>query len=207
MLKGLIGKKVGMTRLFLDEGRAIPVTLLEVGPCTVVQVKNPQSDSYHAVQLGFGARKKKRVNKPLAGHFKKAGLEEAAAVLKEFLVEDAGQYEVGQTVTAELFSPGEKVHVTGRSKGRGFTGVVKRHNFAGGRKTHGCTTHDAPGSIGASAYPSRVMKGKKMPGHDGDARCQMRNLKIIDVRPEHNLVVVKGAVPGPNGGIVFLQKA
>jgi len=205
MLKGLIGKKIGMTRLFLEGGRSVPVTVLEVGPCTVTQVKTAEKDKYQAVQLGFGA-KKKRVNKPMAGHFGKAGVE-PAAVLREFRVEDAGAFEVGQTVTAEIFSPGEKINVTGRSKGRGFTGVVKRHNFSGGRATHGCTTHDKPGSIGQSADPARVMKGKKMPGQHGNRRCTVRNLKVVDVRPQENLVLVAGAVPGANGGIVYLNKA
>ena len=205
MLKGLIGKKIGMTRLFLEGGRSVPVTVLEVGPCTVTQVKTAEKDRYQAVQLGFGA-KKKRVNKPLAGHFAKAGVE-PAAVLREFRVDDASAFEVGQTVSAEIFSPGEKINVTGSSKGRGFTGVVKRHNFSGGRATHGCTTHDKPGSIGQSADPARVMKGKKMPGQHGNRRCTVRNIKVVDVRPQENLVLVAGAVPGANGGIVYLNKA
>lgn len=206
MLNGLIGKKIGMTRLFVQGGRSLPVTVLEVGPCTVVQVKTPEREKYSAVQLGFGAKKAERVSKPLRGHFAKADAE-PTAVLGEFRVDDAAEFEVGQTFTAEVFSPGEKVNVTGRSKGRGFTGVVKRHNFAGGRKTHGCTTHDKPGSIGQSADPARVVKGKKMPGQYGNVRKTVRNLKVVDVRPEENLVVVAGAVPGANGGIVYLHKA
>ncbi|MBI4798830.1 MAG: 50S ribosomal protein L3 [Desulfarculus sp.] len=206
MLKGLIGKKVGMTRLFMEEGRVVPVTVLEVGPCTVVQVKTPAREKYSAVQLGFGQKKASRVNKPLTGHFKKGG-SEPLAILKEFRVADTADFAVGQKVTAELFAVGDKVHVTGKSKGMGFTGVVKRHNFAGGRKTHGCTTHDAPGSIGASADPSRVMRGKKMPGQHGNQQRQARNLKVVDVRPDMNLVLVKGAVPGAIGGIIFLEKA
>ncbi|KMY65821.1 50S ribosomal protein L3 [Desulfocarbo indianensis] len=206
MLNGIIGKKLGMARLFLGGGQSVPVTLIEAGPCTVVQVKKPERDKYSAVQLGFGAKKAKRVNKPMAGHFAKAGGEPKAA-LKEFRVEDAGEYEVGQTVTAEIFAQGDKINVVGTSKGRGFTGVVKRHNFAGGKNTHGCTTHDLPGSIGASADPSRVVKGKKMPGQYGNSQVTVRNLKVVDVRPEENLIVVAGAVPGANGGIVYLQKA
>ena len=206
MLKGLIGKKIGMTRLFLEEGRAVPVPVLQVGPCTVVQVKNQDNDSYSALQLGFGEKKASRVSKPAAGHFAKAGVE-PQAVLKEFRVADTSEFEVGQRITAEIFAPGEKVHVTGRSKGRGFSGVVKRHGFGGGRKTHGCTTHDAPGSIGMSADPARVLKGKRMPGRYGNTRSQVRNLKVVDVRPEDNLVLVKGAVPGARGGIVFIEKA
>jgi large subunit ribosomal protein L3 len=206
MLKGLIGKKIGMTRLFLDGGRVVPVTVLQMGPCQVVQVKTPKREAYAAVQLGWGVKKASRVNKPLTGHYKKAGVE-PMAVLREFRVDDPGAFSVGQQVTADLFSAGDKVLVTGQSKGRGFTGVVKRHNFGGGRDTHGCTTHDAPGSIGASADPSRVTKGRKMPGQHGSARTQARNLKVVDVRPEANLVLVKGSVPGPNGGIVIVEKA
>jgi large subunit ribosomal protein L3 len=206
MLNGIIGKKLGMTRLFLEGGRSVPVTLIEAGPCTVVQVKNPERDKYSAVQLGFGAKKAKKVVKPMAGHFAKAGVE-PSAVLKEFRVDDAGEFEVGQTVTAEIFAQGDKVNVVGRIKGRGYAGVVKRHNFAGGRDTHGCTTHDKPGSIGMSADPARVVKGKKMPGQYGNTRQTMRNLRVVDVRPEENLIVVAGAVPGANGGIVYLQKA
>ncbi|MGD8563660.1 MAG: 50S ribosomal protein L3 [Desulfarculaceae bacterium] len=205
-MSGLIGKKLGMTRLFIQEGRAVPVTILEVGPCTVVQVKTGERDRYGAVQLGFGSKKTKSVNKPMGGHFQKAGVE-PVATLKEFRVDDAEQFEVGQTITAEVFAPGDKVKVSGRTKGRGFTGVIKRHNFSGGRETHGCTTHDKPGSIGASATPSRVIKGKKMPGRYGGQRRSVRNLKVIDVRPDENLVIVAGAVPGANGGIVYLEKA
>ena len=206
MLKGLIGKKLGMTRLFVQEGRSVAVTLLEVGPCTVVQVKGPEKDKYSAVQLGFGSKKQKQVNKPMAGHFGKAGVE-PQQVLREFRVDDPSQFEVGQTLTAEMFEPGEKVHVTGRTKGRGYSGVVKRHGFGGGRDTHGCTTHDKPGSIGMSATPARVLKAKKMPGQYGNARKQVRNLKVVDVRPDQNLIMVHGAVPGPNGGIIMLEKS
>ena len=206
MLKGLIGKKVGMTRLFVEEGREVPVTVLEVGPCTVVQIKTPQRDHYQAVQLGFGAKKAKQVNKPMQGHFTKAQVE-PTRVLKEFQAAEDAQLEVGQAVTAEIFARGEKVHISGTSKGRGFTGVVKRHGFSGGRKTHGCTTHDAPGSIGCSADPARVVKGRRMPGQHGNSTTTVRNLTIVDVRPEQNMVVVKGAVPGANGSIVYLHKA
>ena len=206
MLKGLIGKKLGMTRLFLEEGREIPVTMLEVGPCTVVQVKTPGKEKYAAVQLGFGARRAKLVNKPIAGHVKKAGLE-SVQVLREFRVDNTDGLEMGQQVTAELFTVGEKIHVTANSKGRGFSGAIRRHGFAGGRASHGCTTHNSPGSIGNSADPSKVYKGRKMAGRYGNARTQVRNLKVVDVRPEQNLVLVRGAVPGATGGIVILEKA
>lgn len=205
MLNGLIGEKVGMTRLFLEEGRAVPVTVLRVGPCRVVQIKTKDKEKYSALQVGFGVKRAKVVNKPLTGHYTKAGLE-PNAVLREFRVDETEEYEVGQELTADMFKTGDKVKVTGRSKGRGFTGVVKRHNFSGGHATHGCTTHDKPGSIGASAYPARVVKGKKMPGHHGNARSQVKNLQVVDVRPEENLVVVKGQVPGANGGIVIVEK-
>ena len=204
MLKGLIGKKVGMTRLFTDGGRQVPVTLLELGPCSVVQVKTPEREKYAALQIGFGVKKAARTNKPAKGHYAKAGLE-PMQVLQEFRVDDPGSYTVGQALNADMFMVGEKVNITGTSKGRGFTGVVKRHGFGGGRDTHGCTTHDAPGSIGASADPSRVMKGRKMPGHHGNAQVMTRNLKIVDVRD--NLLIVKGAVPGSNGSIVVVEKA
>lgn len=206
MLKGLIGKKLGMTRLFMGEGRVVPVTMIELGPCTVVQVKTPASDKYAAVQLGYGVKKAKRTTKPLAGHFKKASVD-PKAVLREFPVADPAAYSVGQEIKADLFAPGEKIKVTGTSKGRGFSGVVKRHGFGGGRDTHGCTTHDAPGSIGASAYPSRVFKGRRLPGQYGSHRTTVRNLSVVDVRPEQNLMLVKGAIPGAVGGIVLVEKA
>lgn len=206
MLKGLIGKKLGMTRLFLDEGREIPVTMLEVGPCTVMQVKTPEKEKYAAIQLGFGARRTKLVNKPMSGHCKKAGVE-SAQVLREFRVADTAGFEMGQQVTAEMFTIGEKIHVTGNSKGRGFSGAIRRHNFGGGRASHGCTTHNSPGSIGNSADPSKVYKGRRMAGHYGNARTQVRNLRVVDVRPEQNLVLVRGAVPGATGSIVILEKA
>lgn len=206
MLKGMIGRKLGMTRLFLEAGRSVPVTVIQAGPCQVVQVKDQATDGYAAVQLGFGDKRAKRVTKPLGGHFAKASVE-PKAVLKEFRVAETGDYQVGQEVTAELFAMGDKVHVTGRSKGRGYTGVVKRHGFAGGKDTHGVTTHDKPGSIGMSADPSRVHKGKKMPGQHGSQKKTVKNLKVVDVRPDQNLVIVAGAVPGANGSVVYLRKA
>jgi large subunit ribosomal protein L3 len=206
MLKGIIGKKLGMTRLFLEAGRSVPVTVIQAGPCHVVQVKDQATDGYAAVQLGFGEKRAKRVSKPRAGHFAKASVE-PKAVLKEFRVAETGEYQVGQEITAELFAMGDKVHVTGRSKGRGYTGVIKRHGFAGGKETHGVTTHDKPGSIGMSADPSRVHKGKKMPGQHGSQKKTVKNLKVVDVRPDQNLVIVAGAVPGANGSVVYLRKA
>ena len=206
MLKGLIGKKLGMTRLFLEEGKEVPVTMLEVGPCTIVQVKTPEKEKYSAVQLGFGSRRAKVVNKPEAGHFAKAGVD-ASRVLREFKVDDVSGFTAGQQITAEMFQVGEKIHVTANSKGRGFSGAIRRHGFGGGRASHGCTTHNSPGSIGNSADPSKVYKGRRMAGHHGNARTQVRNLKVVDVRPENNLVLVRGAVPGATGSIVILEKA
>ncbi|MBW2061657.1 MAG: 50S ribosomal protein L3 [Deltaproteobacteria bacterium] len=203
MVNGLIGKKVGMARLFIESGAAVPVTVIEAGPCTVVQKKTQDSDGYNALQLGFGSRNK--VNRPLAGHFRASGAGNFA-VLKEFKVDQIEDYEIGQEITLDIFQIGEKIHVTGTTKGRGFTGVMKRHGFSGGPATHGGTAHRAPGSIGAAAYPARVFPGKKMAGHFGAARQTTSNLEIIDVRPEYGIILVKGAVPGPRHGIVLIKK-
>jgi large subunit ribosomal protein L3 len=205
MLKGLIGKKVGMSRLFLSGSEAVPVTVLEMGPCVVVQPKTTDKEGYEAVQLGFDPVKEERVTRPLAGHFKARGTS-AFRFLREFRVDDASQYEPGQTILVDLFTIGERVDITGTTKGRGFSGVMKRHGFAGGRKTHGSNSHRIPGSIGTSATPSRVLKGKRMPGQYGRARQTVRNLIVIDVRPDENLLLVRGAVPGANGGLVTVSK-
>jgi len=206
MLKGLIGKKVGMARLFLSGSEVVPVTAIEVGPCVVVQPKTRAKEGYEAVQLGFGPMADRKVNRPQAGHFKARGTA-PFQVLREFRVDDAAVYEAGQTVSVDLFQIGDRVDVTGTTKGRGFTGVVKRHGFSGGKDTHGCTSHRVPGSIGTSATPSRVVKGRKMPGHYGHDRKTVRNLIVIDVRLEENLLLVRGAVPGANGGLVTVRKA
>ena len=203
MVKGLIGRKLGMTRFFLEDGAALPVTVIEAGPCTVVQKKTRETDGYEALQLGFSPSKK--VKKPQAGHFKAAG-DQVFALLKEFGAEDMESYEPGQEVTLDIFEIGERIHVTGTTKGRGFAGVMKRHGFHGGRASHGSTVHRRPGSIGAAAYPARVFPGKKMPGHMGSVRQTVRNLEILDVRPEYGVILVKGAVPGPRNGIVLLKK-
>ncbi|MEW5736033.1 MAG: 50S ribosomal protein L3 [Thermodesulfobacteriota bacterium] len=204
-MKGLLGRKVGMTGLFGPDGRHIPVTVLEVGPCVVTQIKTKAKDGYDAIQVGFGPKKAGRVNKPLAGHAKKSGVA-GFAVLREFPADDPAAFSVGQVVTASIFAPGEMVDVAGRIKGRGFQGVVKRHGFAGGKMTHGCMTRRKPGSIGASAWPSRVIKGKRLPGHYGDTRQTAMNLLVVDVRPEENLVLVRGAVPGSPSTIVEIRK-
>ena len=203
MVKGLIGKKIGMTRLFIENGQAVPVTVIQAGPCTVLQKKTEEIDGYEALQLGFGSRRK--ANRPLAGHFKAAG-KGMFAVVKEFPVDQIDDFEVGQEITLDIFEIGEKVNITGTTKGRGFAGVMKRHGFAGGAASHGDTTHRAPGSIGAAAYPARVFPGKKMAGHYGNVRQTTQNLEIVDVRPEYGVILVKGAVSGPYNGIVLIKK-
>jgi len=205
MSKGLIGKKVGMTSLFMPDGSHIPVTVLEVGPCTVTQVKTVATDGYNALQLGFGSKRPSRVNRPNMGHMKKAG-DKLFSELREFAVDNPENFNVGQELGIGMFDVGEAVMVTGTSKGRGFQGVVKRHGFHGGKDSHGCKSHRVPGSIGTSAWPSRVTKGKKMPGQYGVDRHTIKNLKIVDIRPEQNLLLIKGAIPGPSSGMVLIKK-
>jgi large subunit ribosomal protein L3 len=204
-VKGIIGKKVGMTQVYAENGQAFPVTVLEAGPCVVVQRRSKERDGYAAVQLGLvEARKTKRVTKPMKGHFDKAGLP-PCRVLRELPVGD-GEVKVGDKVSVALFAPGDTVSVTGVSKGRGFQGVIKRHGFAGGAATHGSMFHRAPGSIGASAYPSRVLKGMRAAGHLGSDRVTVRNLQVVRVDAENNLLVVRGAVPGAGGTYVVIRK-
>lgn len=206
MIKGLIGKKLGMTRLFGPFGRTFPVTVIEVGPCQVVQKKTADKDGYEAVQLGFAEAEDRKVNKPMSGHFDTAGTAKYRH-LKEFKVDSADEYELGQELTVDMFKIGEKIHVTGTSKGRGFAGTIKRHNFARGPETHGNTTHRAPGSIGCSAWPARVVKGKKMPGQYGNTKSTKKNLQVVDIRVKENVILVKGGVPGPKNGLVILNKS
>ena len=203
--KGLIGKKLGMTSVFAPDGRYVPVTVVLAGPCVVTQIKTVDSDGYNALQIGFGEKKASRTTKPLQGHMKKAGGQNFA-FLREVGVENPGDYEVGQTLGLDLFEVGERIDVVGTTKGRGFAGVMKRHGFGGGRKTHGSKCHRVPGSIGCSAWPSKVIKGKKMPGHFGVERKTARNLEIVDIRPEENLILVKGPVPGHRQALVALNK-
>ena len=203
--KGLIGKKLGMTSVFTPDGRYVPVTVVLAGPCVVTQIKTVERDGYNALQLGFGEKKASRTTKPLQGHFQRSGGQNFASA-KEVGVEDPSAYEVGQTIGLDLFEVGERVDVIGTTKGRGFAGVMKRHGFAGGRATHGCKVHRAPGSIGCSAWPSKVIKGKKLPGHYGVERKTARNLEIIDIRPDENLILVKGAIPGHRQAMVMLNK-
>jgi large subunit ribosomal protein L3 len=206
MCKGLMGKKLGMTGLFAPDGRFIPVTVVEAGPCVVTQIKTRATDGYDALQLGFGAVKAKRVNRPRQGHLRKSG-EAFFRHLQEFAVERPEDYQLGQTITLEsLFRVGERVNVSGTTKGRGFSGVIKKEGFSGGRKTHGSKCHRIPGSIGSSAWPSRVFKGKGMPGHYGAERQTVQNIEIVDIRSEENLLMVKGAVPGPAAGLVAIRK-
>ena len=208
MSPGILGKKIGMTQLFRADGQVVPVTLLKAGPCTVVQRKTPATDGYDAVQLGLNEFiKAKRINKPMTGHLKKGGAE-GAKFLREFRLQGGdGDMKAGDKVLVSDFKPNEMVDVIGVSKGRGFAGVVKRHHFRGGEGSHGSMFHRAPGSIGASSFPSRVVPGMRMGGHMGDAQVKVRNLEIIEVDTEDNVLVVKGAVPGPNGGYVVVRRA
>ena len=208
MTPGILGRKIGMTQVFRPDGQVVPVTLLKAGPCTVVQRKTAATDGYDAVQVGLLEYiKPKRINKPQTGHLKKAGAE-GAKMLREFkLSSGSTDYKAGDQVLVSDFKPSDMVDVIGVSKGRGFAGVVKRHHFRGGEGSHGSMFHRAPGSIGASSFPSRVVPGMRMGGHMGDERVTVRNLEVIDVDTEDNVLVVKGAVPGPNGGFVVVQRA
>ena len=203
---GIFGKKLGMTRIFEADGAVIPVTVIEAGPCFVVQKKTKAKDGYEALQVGFDRRPLAKCNKPEKGHLEKHGSKSGFACLQEIRVESSEGYEPGQEITVEHFAIGDRLIVTGTSRGRGFAGTVKRWRFTVGPMSHGSMSHRAPGSIGASAYPSRVVKGKKLPGQMGNARVTMKNLEVIDVRPEDNLLLVKGAVPGPRRGLLFIQK-
>lgn len=200
--KGIMGKKLGMTRIYSEEGRSIPVTVIEAGPCVVLQKKTEDTDGYTSIQLGFGAKKEARMTKPEAGHAKAAG-KGGFYHIKEFRVTDPENYEVGQEVMlGDLFKVGDLVDVSGNSKGRGFQGVIKRHGFKGGRATHGSMFHRRPGSIGCSAWPARVVKGKKMPGHMGTDLVTKKNMTIVDIRPEDNVLLLKGCVPGAKQGVL-----
>ena len=199
---GILGKKIGMTRVYSELGQATPVTVVEAGPCKVLQVKTEANDGYSAIQVGFGTKKASRVNKPQAGHLKKSD-SEGFYHIREFKVKDSSAYEVGQEISlGSLFNAGDIVDVQGTSKGRGFQGVVRRHGFAGGKATHGSMFHRAPGSIGCSAWPSRVIKGKKMPGRMGNDTVLKKNVLIIDVRADENIVLLKGPVPGAKNGLL-----
>lgn len=204
MKKGLIGKKIGMTQLFDENGKVIPVTVVEAGPCTVVQKKTVETDGYEAIQVGFGDVKIQRVNKPDAGHFKKADVA-PTKVLREFRLEDLSSYNVGDTIKADVFAVGDKIDVVGTSKGKGTAGAIKRWNFSRLKETHGTgPVARHAGSLGACSDPSRVFKGKKLAGHLGAERVTIQNLDVVKVDVENNLIAIKGAIPGPKGGIVVL---
>ncbi|HLG17889.1 MAG TPA: 50S ribosomal protein L3 [Blastocatellia bacterium] len=207
MVNGIIGKKLGMTQLFAPDGTVTPVTVIKAGPCIVVQKKTVNSDGYTAVQLGLvEERPPRRINKPTEGHFKRAGVPPTRVLREVRLDESDDATNVGDKVLVDIFTEDDIVDVVGRSKGRGFAGFVKRHNFGGGRATHGSMFHRAPGSIGASAFPSRVIKGTRMAGHMGDARKTIKNLRVAAVDTERNLLMIRGAVPGPTGAVVLIKK-
>lgn len=206
MVEGLIGKKIGMTQIFDENGNAIPVTVIKAGPCTVIQKKIKDNDGYFALQLGFIEDKGvKKIKKPYVGHFKKANIP-PVKVLREFKFDETIDVKEGDQIFVDIFKPGEKVNVVGTSKGKGFAGVVKRWGFHGGKASHGSMFHRRPGSVGASAYPSRVVKGKKLPGHMGNERSMVKKLIVVQADKENNLLVVKGAVPGANGGYLLIKK-
>ena len=208
MVTAIIGRKVGMTQLFAEDGTVQPATVLKAGPCVVVQAKGAQTDGYEAVQLGLVEEKTPKVNKAIAGHFKKANVPPTRVRREVKVAKGAEAPKAGeQVLVASVFAAGERVDVIGTSRGLGFQGVVKRHHFAGGAATHGSMFHRAPGSIGASSYPSRVVKGMRAAGHMGDRRVTTRNLRVVKVDAENNLLVVRGAVPGASGGYVLIRKA
>ncbi len=208
MVNAILGKKLGMTQVFGENGDVIPATVLKAGPCVVVQRKTPEKDGYAAAQLGLVEfPPPRRVTKALEGHFKRAGANPVRFLREIRLAAGAGEVKIGDKVLVDQFSVNEYVDVTGVSKGRGFAGVQKRHHFGGGGASHGSMFHRAPGSIGASAFPSRVLKGMRAAGHMGVDRVTVRNLRVVQVLPEDNALVVQGAVPGPNGGYVVVRKA
>jgi large subunit ribosomal protein L3 len=200
MVRGMIGRKIGMIQMFDELGRAVGVTVVQAGPCTVIGKKKDAK-----VQLGFEAAKESRLTRPVLGQYKKAGVA-PCRVLREFPADDPEAVEIGQEIRVDIFAPGEQVKVVGTSKGKGFAGVIKRHRFGGGKATHGSRSHRIPGSVGQCAYPSRVFKGKKLPGRLGGARVTAPSVTVFEVRPDENLVLLKGPVPGSRGGIVLIRK-
>ena len=205
MQKALIGKKIGMTQIFDEKGKVVPVTVVEAGPCVVSQVKTVETDGYEAIQMGFGDVKPKHVTKPLQGHFKKADVA-PKRILKEFRFDDCSAYALGQVIKADLFETGDKVDVTGKSKGKGYAGVIKRWNFARLKESHGTGPNARHGgSMGACSSPSRVWKGKKMAGHLGAEKVTVQNLAVVKIDAEDNLIAIKGAIPGANGGYVVIK--
>ena len=205
-MSAILEKKIGMTNVFSSDGKLVPVTVLQVGPCVVTQVKTMENDGYTALQLGYDEKSVEKLNKPMAGHLKKAG-DKGFKVLREFRADNVEEMEAGMTLGTELFAVGDSVNVSGISKGRGFQGTIKRHGFSRGPETHGCRNHRKPGSVGNSAWPSKIIKGKKMPGHMGVDRKTVKNLTIVDIRHQENLLLVKGPVPGCKTGIIEVYKA
>jgi len=205
MVDKIYGKKIGMSRYFVEEGRSVPVTVVKIEPCVVVQKKTTSKDGYEAIQVGFDYKKEGQVNKPMKGHLKKAG-NQFFNFLREIKVENADSFELGQVVDSNIFQPGDLINVSGKSKGRGFAGVMKRWGFSGGRKTHGSKSHRIPGSIGTNTTPGRVIKGRQMPGRMGFQNTKLKNLKVIDIRPERQVIVIKGSVPGCLNTIMELSK-
>jgi large subunit ribosomal protein L3 len=204
-MMGLIGRKIGMTQLFDEKGDVVPVTVVEAGPCTVTEIRTSERDGYTALQLGFGTNKEKRFTKPYLGQFTKRNLPPSRH-LREFRISDVSAYALGQTLNASVFEKGERVDVEGNTKGRGFAGIIKRHGFKGGHASHGPTMGREPGSIGSSAYPSRVIKGKRLPGRMGGKPLTSKNLLVAGVDAEQNVLLVRGAIPGPTNGLVFILK-
>lgn len=204
MKKAIIGKKVGMTQIFNAEGQMVPVTVVEVGPCKVVQIKNQEVDGYSALQIGYKQVKESKVTKPIKGHFDKVNVD-YMRVLREFKLEDISAYEVGQELKADVFEAGDKIDITGTSKGKGFAGVIKRHGQSRGPMKHGSKYHRSPGSMGGSSSPSRVRKGKKLPGQMGNEKVTVQNLEVVRVDVDRNLLLVKGAVPGIRGSVVTIK--
>ena len=207
MEKAIIGKKIGMTQIFDEAGRVVPVTVIEAGPCTVVQKKTAEKDGYEAIQLGYETVPERKLTKPELGHQKKAGIEEFQKVLKEFPLEDCSKYEVGDKLNADVFAAGDKIKVTGTSLGKGYQGVMRRWNFKGSKDTHGCEkVHRSGGSIGNNTFPGHVFKGRKMAGHWGAEQVTVQGLEIVDVRTEDNVILIRGSVPGPKNGLVLVRK-
>ncbi len=206
MVEGLLARKLGMVQLFDKEGKIVAGTIMETGPCTVVQLKDDESGNCRAVQLGFQDVKEKKLKKPVAGHFRKRGVL-PKKYLKDVRIDPGDEYKVGQEIRADVFSVGQRVDVTGISKGKGFAGVVRRWHMAGGPASHGSMSHRRVGSVGSNTWPGRVFRGKRMPGHAGNRRVTALNLEVLLVRPEDNLILVRGAVPGPEKGIVFVHRS
>lgn len=204
MNKAILGKKIGMTQIFNGNGKVVPVTVVEAGPCVVVQKKTTEKDGYSAIQVGFGDVREKLVNKPRKGHFAKAGVS-LRRHLKEFRLDNAAEYEVGQEIKADVFTAGDKIDVSGVSKGKGFQGTIKRWNAQRGPMSHGSKFHRAVGSMGASSDPSRTFKNKRMPGHMGAENTTVLNLEVVKVMADKNLILIKGGIPGPNKGIVVIR--